>query len=211
MAKLQEFGEFVRSASSTIEAPVVRKLRESFPAPAADAAPVPAPRAAATARTADKPRAVEAAPAVVAAATCSRCARADDSGRRPRCPEHRRLPGSRRTSGARSRRGRRDRDASGHTGCSTPGRRSTTRAGRSASDLRSAADGQQPLHLSSSDRTSPGRRPDDGSWCAPPDRARRRCSAKARHAAASGRPRRQPALARHDAAAASARWFHRPG
>jgi translation initiation factor IF-2 len=31
MAKLQEFGEFVRSASSTIEAPVVRKLRESFP------------------------------------------------------------------------------------------------------------------------------------------------------------------------------------
>ncbi|HEY0870783.1 MAG TPA: translation initiation factor IF-2 N-terminal domain-containing protein, partial [Acidothermaceae bacterium] len=67
MAKLQEFGEFVRSASSTIEAPVVRKLRESFPAPAADAAPVPAPRAAATARTADKPRAVEAAPPVVAA------------------------------------------------------------------------------------------------------------------------------------------------
>uniref|UniRef100_UPI001179ACF4 translation initiation factor IF-2 N-terminal domain-containing protein n=2 Tax=unclassified Kineosporia TaxID=2626061 RepID=UPI001179ACF4 len=32
MAKLQEMGEFVRSASSTVEPPVVRKLREDFPA-----------------------------------------------------------------------------------------------------------------------------------------------------------------------------------
>jgi len=32
MAKLQEMGEFVRSASSTIEAPVVRRLKESFAA-----------------------------------------------------------------------------------------------------------------------------------------------------------------------------------
>ncbi|WP_042435698.1 translation initiation factor IF-2 N-terminal domain-containing protein, partial [Streptacidiphilus anmyonensis] len=30
MAKLQELGEFVRSASSTIEAPVVRKLELAF-------------------------------------------------------------------------------------------------------------------------------------------------------------------------------------
>ncbi|MEQ4204732.1 translation initiation factor IF-2 [Actinopolymorpha sp. B9G3] len=30
MAKLQELGEFVRSASSTVEAPVVRRLKESF-------------------------------------------------------------------------------------------------------------------------------------------------------------------------------------
>ncbi|WP_092656136.1 translation initiation factor IF-2 [Actinopolymorpha singaporensis] len=30
MARLQELGEFVRSASSTVEAPVVRKLKESF-------------------------------------------------------------------------------------------------------------------------------------------------------------------------------------
>ncbi|HEX7107307.1 MAG TPA: translation initiation factor IF-2 [Acidothermaceae bacterium] len=52
MAKLQEFGEFVRSASSTIEAPVVRKLRESFPKPSAPAQPAgptaPAESAAAT-------------------------------------------------------------------------------------------------------------------------------------------------------------------
>ena len=32
MAKLQEMGEFVRSASSTIEAPVVRRLKEAFSA-----------------------------------------------------------------------------------------------------------------------------------------------------------------------------------
>src|SRR6201992_1383535 len=30
MAKLEEMGEFVRSASSTIEAPVVRKLKDAF-------------------------------------------------------------------------------------------------------------------------------------------------------------------------------------
>ena len=30
MARLQEMGEFVRSASSTIEAPVVRRLKEEF-------------------------------------------------------------------------------------------------------------------------------------------------------------------------------------
>ena len=32
LAKLQELGEFVKSASSTVEAPVVRKLREATPA-----------------------------------------------------------------------------------------------------------------------------------------------------------------------------------
>ncbi|MGB9035593.1 MAG: translation initiation factor IF-2 N-terminal domain-containing protein, partial [Paeniglutamicibacter sp.] len=44
VAKLQEMGEFVRSASSTIEAPVVRKLRTAFPN-AAPAAPKAAPAA----------------------------------------------------------------------------------------------------------------------------------------------------------------------
>src|SRR5665647_1867623 len=46
---LKEHGEFVRSASSTIEPPVVRKIRETFPAelttagdPAADDAKKPA-------------------------------------------------------------------------------------------------------------------------------------------------------------------------
>ncbi|WP_255739413.1 translation initiation factor IF-2 N-terminal domain-containing protein, partial [Frankia sp. CiP3] len=31
LAKLKDLGEFVKSASSTVEAPVVRKLKESFP------------------------------------------------------------------------------------------------------------------------------------------------------------------------------------
>src|SRR5712691_10611811 len=37
MAKLGEMGEFVRSASSTIEAPVVRRLKEAFAGQAANA------------------------------------------------------------------------------------------------------------------------------------------------------------------------------
>lgn len=48
VTKLQELGEFVRSASSTIEAPVVRKLRNAFPAAAGASkseAPVAAPKA----------------------------------------------------------------------------------------------------------------------------------------------------------------------
>ncbi|WP_307049797.1 translation initiation factor IF-2 [Arthrobacter oryzae] len=47
VTKLQELGEFVRSASSTIEAPVVRKLRNAYPAAGASKseAPAAAPKA----------------------------------------------------------------------------------------------------------------------------------------------------------------------
>jgi len=41
MAKLQEMGEFVRSASSTIEAPVVRRLKEAFAAQGPAQSPAP--------------------------------------------------------------------------------------------------------------------------------------------------------------------------
>ncbi|MCW2658081.1 MAG: translation initiation factor, partial [Jatrophihabitans sp.] len=63
LAKLGEMGEFVKSASSTVEAPVARRLREAYPA----AAPAPAKKApakkAATAAAAPAPAApVEAAP-----------------------------------------------------------------------------------------------------------------------------------------------------
>ena len=48
LAKLQEVGEFVKSASSTVEAPVVRKLMEKFPdIKPADDAPKPVKKAAA--------------------------------------------------------------------------------------------------------------------------------------------------------------------
>ncbi|MDN5686967.1 MAG: translation initiation factor IF-2 N-terminal domain-containing protein, partial [Brachybacterium sp.] len=36
LQKLQDMGEFVRSASSTIEAPVARRLREELPAKSGD-------------------------------------------------------------------------------------------------------------------------------------------------------------------------------
>ncbi|MEN9324604.1 MAG: hypothetical protein RL414_358, partial [Actinomycetota bacterium] len=55
LAKLQEVGEFVRSASSTVEAPVVRKLMEKFPdMKPVEAAPKPVKKAAVK-KTAAKP------------------------------------------------------------------------------------------------------------------------------------------------------------
>ena len=57
LAKLQDMGEFVKSASSTVEAPVARRLREAMP-PAAEQ---PAPKR--------KPAAKKAAAAETAAAT----------------------------------------------------------------------------------------------------------------------------------------------
>ena len=76
VAKLQEMGEFVRSASSTIEPPVVRRLREEYPAaPAVEAPakpkpapkPKPASKAAAVEEAAPVESAVESAPAAPAA------------------------------------------------------------------------------------------------------------------------------------------------
>ncbi|HQH90690.1 MAG TPA: translation initiation factor IF-2 N-terminal domain-containing protein, partial [Dermatophilaceae bacterium] len=42
MAHLSALGEYVKSPSSTIESPVERKVRETFPKPAAASAPAPA-------------------------------------------------------------------------------------------------------------------------------------------------------------------------
>ncbi|MFE6920547.1 translation initiation factor IF-2 [Nocardia sp. NPDC057663] len=80
LAKLKEQGEFVKSASSTVEAPVARRLRESLAsksAPAADAKPAARPGPSQAARPAAKPtpggprpgpRPAPAAPAAVAPA-----------------------------------------------------------------------------------------------------------------------------------------------
>jgi len=102
MAKLQELGEFVRSASSTIEAPVVRKLTDAFqgggngksagkPAPrkaAPKPAPAPSPAQAQAARpapAAPKPGAPKppAAPQPAAPAAQQPSAPAPASGPRP--------------------------------------------------------------------------------------------------------------------------------
>ena len=70
IAKLGELGEYVKGPSSTLEAPVVRKLREAFPAPApapepepAPAAPKPAPKPAAPAAETPAPEPAPAAEA----------------------------------------------------------------------------------------------------------------------------------------------------
>jgi len=62
VTKLQEMGEFVRSASSTIEAPVVKKLKEAFPAPAPGAADAATDAAPAKKAAAKKSAAKKAAP-----------------------------------------------------------------------------------------------------------------------------------------------------
>jgi translation initiation factor IF-2 len=61
LAKLQDLGEFVKSASSTVEAPVVRKLRESMP-PAPPATEAPAAKKTAAKKTAAAPEAEATAP-----------------------------------------------------------------------------------------------------------------------------------------------------
>ncbi|MER5967300.1 translation initiation factor IF-2 [Streptomyces sp. NPDC002057] len=71
MAKLQELGEFVRSASSTIEAPVVRKLTDALQGPGGNAgktaAKPGAPRKAAPSPAAPKPAAATPAPSAAQA------------------------------------------------------------------------------------------------------------------------------------------------
>ena len=61
LAKLQEVGEFVKSASSTVEAPVVRKLMEKFPdMKPAEGAPATAKKAVAKKSAAKKPEPTQA-------------------------------------------------------------------------------------------------------------------------------------------------------
>ncbi|WP_309070594.1 translation initiation factor IF-2 [Arthrobacter sp.] len=93
VAKLQELGEFVRSASSTIEAPVVKKLRGAFPdAPAAAKAPAstparapqPAPKAAASPRPAPAAPAPAPAPAPVSEKPAAPAASATPAPEAPR-------------------------------------------------------------------------------------------------------------------------------
>ncbi|PIB73668.1 translation initiation factor IF-2 N-terminal domain-containing protein, partial [Mycolicibacterium brumae] len=68
LARLSEQGEFVKSASSTVEAPVARRLREAFGGNKPAAEPAPAPKAPAAKPSAPKPAApVPAAPAAPAA------------------------------------------------------------------------------------------------------------------------------------------------
>src|SRR3990170_2536600 len=70
LAKLKEQGEFVKSASSTVEAPVARRLREALGSSTGNgggqAAPRPAPRPSAPAPPRPRPAAAPPAPPVPA-------------------------------------------------------------------------------------------------------------------------------------------------
>ncbi|MBB2505991.1 translation initiation factor IF-2 N-terminal domain-containing protein, partial [Amycolatopsis echigonensis] len=62
LAKLKEQGEFVKSASSTVEAPVARRLRDAYPAkggkkPGPTPGPRPAPKPAAPQQQSAAPQA----------------------------------------------------------------------------------------------------------------------------------------------------------
>src|SRR5215218_3686361 len=92
LAKLKEQGEFVKSASSTVEAPVARRLREALggagngaAAPAAPAAARPAPATSAAAAPA-APAPAPAAPAPVAPAPVAPAAAAPAAPARPAAP-----------------------------------------------------------------------------------------------------------------------------
>ncbi|MCC3266420.1 translation initiation factor IF-2 [Arthrobacter gengyunqii] len=98
VAKLQELGEFVRSASSTIEAPVVKKLRGAFPASAskpeskpAEKAGTPGPRPsaapAAPAQAAPSPASPASAPAAPAPAEAAAPAAPTPEAAAPAAPE----------------------------------------------------------------------------------------------------------------------------
>jgi translation initiation factor IF-2 len=76
LAWLKENGEFVKSASSTIEAPVARKLREAFPA----AAPAAAPPAKKATKAAAKPAAASAPAQDAGPAPAPLAPAADDGG-----------------------------------------------------------------------------------------------------------------------------------
>ncbi|MEU3525584.1 translation initiation factor IF-2 [Streptomyces sp. NPDC038707] len=82
MAKLQELGEFVRSASSTIEAPVVRKLTDAFQGGGSGKSAKPAPR-----KASPKPAAPSPAQAARPAAPAPRPAAAPKPPTAPAAPQ----------------------------------------------------------------------------------------------------------------------------
>nr|WP_240949568.1 translation initiation factor IF-2 [Cellulosimicrobium aquatile] len=86
MTKLTELGEFVRSASSTIEPPVVRKLRDAFPAGGGGASKPAAPAARPAApKPAPKPE-VKAEPAAPAPQAPQAAAPAEPAAPAPKAP-----------------------------------------------------------------------------------------------------------------------------
>ncbi|MER5454153.1 translation initiation factor IF-2 [Micromonospora sp. NPDC002389] len=84
LAKLKEMGEFVKSASSTVEAPVARRLRNAFVASGGSGAPAAAPSAAPAPAAAPAPPSTPGEPRVTAKPTPPR--RPAMPGPKPKAP-----------------------------------------------------------------------------------------------------------------------------
>ena len=99
---INDMGEFVRSASSTIEAPVERRIKEKFAASTAAPAPSPAPEAKPAARPAPKPAAQPAATVAAKGMPTTRTASITRRGRanQPRLCENVQRAGANLTNGA---------------------------------------------------------------------------------------------------------------
>lgn len=90
LEKLKDMGEFVKSASSTVEAPVVRRLKAAFPKdggndskPAAKKSSAPKPGAPAAAKPAATPAAVAGATPATAAPSAPKPGQRSNTGAKP--------------------------------------------------------------------------------------------------------------------------------
>ena len=129
LEKLKDMGEFVKSASSTVETPVARRLKEAFPKANADSAAAPAAKNNASAA---KPQPKKpAAPATHASETSAKPAAPKLSGARPTAAKPGQRPGSRRNAQSEAPRGGQRSASPRANGGPRPGPQNTNRNERS--------------------------------------------------------------------------------
>ena len=129
LEKLKDMGEFVKSASSTVETPVARRLKEAFPKANADSAAAPAAKNNAPAA---KPQPKKpAAPATHASETSAKPAAPKPSGARPTAAKPGQRPGPRRNAQSEAPRGGQSPASPRANGGPRPGPQNTNRNERS--------------------------------------------------------------------------------
>ena len=129
LEKLKDMGEFVKSASSTVETPVARRLKEAFPKANADSAAAPAAKNNAPAA---KPQPKKpAAPATHASETSAKPAAPKPSGARPTAAKPGQRPGPRRNAQSEAPRGGQRSASPRANGGPRPGPQNTNRNERS--------------------------------------------------------------------------------
>ena len=129
LEKLKDMGEFVKSASSTVETPVARRLKEAFPKANADSAAAPAAKNNAPAA---KPQPKKpAAPATHVSETSAKPAAPKPSGARPTAAKPGQRPGPRRNAQSEAPRGGQRSASPRANGGPRPGPQNTNRNERS--------------------------------------------------------------------------------